>query len=240
MKRRSFALIALATLFAVPLPAADEAPPTVDQILNKYLQAAGGKEAIEKITTRVMKGEIDVVTFSTKGPFERITKEPDLQVTTSEFEGFGKVIQCYDGHTAWVSEPERGMREITGPERDLMRRQADLHGPLHLKSQYKSIVAKGKSKIGERDAWLLECQPEEGSVEKLYFDVESGLLTGLEVQTPQNTAMKVLLEDYKAVDGIMLPFTIRQESPELSLVVRTSEVTHNVPVDDAKFAKPSK
>ena len=86
----------------------------------------------------------------------------------------------------------------------------------------------------------MECQPNEGSVEKLYFDIESGLLTGVEVQTPQNTAMKVLLEDYKAVDGIMLPFTIRQDSPEISLVVRTSEVKHNVPVDDTKFAMPAK
>ena len=105
MQRRPFALIALATLFAALLPASDEAAPTADQILDKYVQAAGGKEAIDKVTSRITKGEIEVATFGSKGPFERVSKEPDLQITTSEFEGFGKVIQCYDGHTAWASDP---------------------------------------------------------------------------------------------------------------------------------------
>ena len=34
--------------------------PTVDQVLDKYVQAIGGRDALDKVTTRVMKGSIEL------------------------------------------------------------------------------------------------------------------------------------------------------------------------------------
>jgi hypothetical protein len=232
--------LVLFTLMAALVPAAqDTALPTVDQILEKYVKASGGKEAIGKITSRVMKGEIEVSTFGVKGPFEQITATPGRQVSSSEFEGYGKVIQGYDGSAGWASDPQQGLREMSAVERDRARRDADLQSALRLKSYYKSLTVKGKAKVGESDAWLVEAQPAEGAVEKLYFDPQSGLLSEVDIETSQKSVMKVLLEDYKTVDGVMLPHTFKEDSPEISLVIRISEVTHNVPIDRARFAKPA-
>jgi len=33
--------------------------PTLDQVLDKYVQALGGKEAIERVTSRIMTGSIE-------------------------------------------------------------------------------------------------------------------------------------------------------------------------------------
>ncbi|MBI3669326.1 MAG: hypothetical protein HY237_06065 [Acidobacteria bacterium] len=43
-------------------PAAKAVPalPTVDQILDKYVQALGGKTAIEKLSSRVSKGTFEI------------------------------------------------------------------------------------------------------------------------------------------------------------------------------------
>jgi hypothetical protein len=39
------------------------------------------------------------------------------------------------------------------------------------------------------------------------------------------------------VDGIKLPFTIRQVNSDI--ILRIAEVQHNVPLEEAKFKKPS-
>jgi hypothetical protein len=41
------------------------------------------------------------------------------------------------------------------------------------------------------------------------------------------------------VDGVKLPFTIRQTSDMGTFIIQITEIHHNVPVDDAMFAKPA-
>ncbi len=53
--RITFLLLALVNLNSTR---AQDAIPTVDQILDKYVRAIGGKAAVEKITSRVMKGSL--------------------------------------------------------------------------------------------------------------------------------------------------------------------------------------
>lgn len=55
----------------------------------------------------------------------------------------------------------------------------------------------------------------------------------------QGGTATMTLEDYKDVDGLKLPFAIHQDLPEISLLIKYQDVKQNVPVDDAKFAKPA-
>ncbi len=232
-------LFALAVAVAAPLLTAGEtALPTVDQILDKYVAASGGREAMEKITTRVMKGTLDVATYNLSGTFEQVSKAPNQQITTSEIPSYGTVIQCFDGKAGWASDPERGIHDLAGLELARQKRHADLHGPLHVKEKYKRLTVTGKGKAGDRDVYILEGEPAEGSAEKLYFDIQSGLMVRFEMEA-EDSPLALTLEDYKDVDGVQVPFTIRQESPGLSVVIKAQDVKQNVPVDDAKFAKPA-
>jgi hypothetical protein len=42
-------------------------------------------------------------------------------------------------------------------------------------------------------------------------------------------------EDYREVDGIKLPFTTKDQSPYGFVVLRMTEIKHNVPIDKNKF-----
>ena len=48
-------------------------------------------------------------------------------------------------------------------------------------------------------------------------------------------AVQSFLEDYKDVDGVKLPFTIRQVTPQFTITIKIEDVKTNVPIDDAKF-----
>ena len=232
-------LIVLAFAVAAPFQAAaqDTALPTVDKLLEKYIAASGGA-AVQKITSRITTGSVDVLTYGFTGTFEQYTKAPGRQVNISDLSGFGKVIQCSDGKTGWASDPQQGLRQMGAAELAVFLRGADLQSPLHLKNHYKKMAVTGKTKVGDRDAWVVEAQPPEGGPEKLYFDIRTGLL--IRMERPDQTGGTVLtFEDFKEVDGVKIPLTIHQDGGQAEVLIKIREVRHNVPIDDAKFAKPA-
>jgi len=45
-------------------------------------------------------------------------------------------------------------------------------------------------------------------------------------------------DDYRTVDGVMTPFEVRVADWESVSVEKFGEVTHNQPIDAARFARP--
>ena len=58
--------------------------PSVDQILDRYVQAVGGKDAIAKVNTRAMKGTLENSDDGSTSPAEVVAKAPNkyLSVVT--------------------------------------------------------------------------------------------------------------------------------------------------------------
>lgn len=225
-----------------PAPKSDAALPSVDEVLDKYVKAIGGKEAVEKVTSRVEKGTFELPAFGMSGPIEMYSKAPNKTAMTIELTGFGKIETVYDGAKAWSADPQTGLRELSGAELAATKREADFHGSLKMKSHFSKMEVKGKQKVGDAEAYVVVATPAEGKPQKLYFDVNSGLLvrTDVEVESPQGAmAFEIFLEDYKPVDGVKIPHTVRRNSDAISFVIKLTEVKQNVTVDDAKFNKPS-
>jgi hypothetical protein len=217
--------------------------PTVDAILDSHVKAVGGKEAIEKITSRSMKGSLDLEAFGVAGaPVEMFAKAPNKSATKIDITGFGVVNQVFDGTTAWDSNPMIGLRELSGLELAQKKRENDFYQTLNLKKHYPKLEVKGKEKVGSYETYVIEATPAEGSPEKLYFDVNTGLLVrhDAEVESPQGKLlMESYLEDYKVVDGVKIAHTMKSVNPAMTIVIKITEVKNNVEIDDAKFNKPS-
>jgi hypothetical protein len=244
--------------------------PSIDQVLDKYFLAIGGQAARQRISTRVIKlswlrpklvnGGTPNAAMIARGDtwaMEVYQKAPNkyLAVITSPS---GIIYQGFNGTTGWVKNPQ-GQREMNSAELARIARQADLLGDFKLREQYSQMSVTGREKIDDHDAYVVEAQPlgEQASppapgpapvrrVEKLFFDIQSGLLVRRTVLTqtalgfdPEQTDFK----DYTDVDGVRLPFTIvvsYLDDSHLGTTRKYIEVKHNVPVDDAKFEAPGK
>jgi hypothetical protein len=219
-----------------------ESLPTVDDIIGKYVTATGGKEAMEKITSRAMKGSFDLEAFGLSGaPLELFTKAPNKRAMKIDV-GAGLVNRVFDGATAWFSDPMNGLRELQGLELWQMKRESDFYQVANLKKIYTKVEVKGKEKVGSSETYLIEGVSAEGSPEKYYFDVNTGLLVRFdaEAESPQGKALtETYLEDYKAVDGVKIPHTLKIVNPGMTMVFKIAEVKSNVEIEDAKFGKPS-
>ncbi len=216
--------------------------PTVDQILDKYVQALGGKAAMEKITSTASKGTFEIAAFGASGSAEVWEKAPNKNAMRLDIPGFGLVLEGFNGTVAWSQDPQSGLREKAGAELAATKLDADFYKPIKLKQLYPKITVKGKEKVGDRDAYVLVATPAEGAAETWYFDATSGLLgrMDLERESPQGKmAVQVYQEDYKDVDGIKVPHTVRQITSAFTIIIKLDEVKHNVAIDDTKFNKPA-
>jgi photosynthetic reaction center cytochrome c subunit len=213
--------------------------PPADQLLDKYLQAVGGAAAVEKITSRVMKGTI---TFGDRNvPIDIFSKDPDKRVSFTHTLD-GDSVTAFDGHEGWLGIPGHAVREMHGPDIDGASMDADLHFAAHLKEMFTKVEASGMEKIGERDAYLVIGQRDGKTPLRLYFDGQSGLLVRLVRygETPLGLLpTQIDYADYRDAGGVKIPFRWTLARPGGRFTIQIGEVKENVPVEDAKFAKPT-
>jgi hypothetical protein len=118
--------------------------PTIEQIIDKYVQAIGGKTAVEKINSRIMKGSL--ITSGGSAPIEVFEKAPNKFLVIIDSPVSGLSQNGYNGSVAWSKNPQRGLREMSGPEVENFKREYDLHKETKLQEFYSKMTVKGKSK----------------------------------------------------------------------------------------------
>jgi zinc protease len=217
--------------------------PSVDQILEKYVKSVGGKEALEKITSRAVKGTFEIEAMNVKANFENYMKAPNKSTTIVTVPDFGTFIEVYDGANGWKVNPmEGGLREISGLELTEMKLDAELLTELNLKKNFPKMVVTGKEKAGSYDTYVIEATPAEGGAEKLYFDVTTGLLVRQDHERSSSQGKQMIetyFDDFKAVDGVKLAHTIKAVQPEITFLIKFTEVKQNAPIEETKFNKPA-
>ena len=243
-------LVALCVSARAQTPAAQPTPkapaatatPSVDQILNRYVEATGGRAAWQKLTSRISTGTIEVPSMNLSGTLELDEKAPNRTLAVITLAG-ASFRQAFDGTVGWTDDPQDGFHEQSGAELAEARREADFYFPLDLRKHYARLEAKGKEKIGERDTYLLEgTLPEGGKPDRIYFDIQTGLPVRMISEhhvADSASDFQEDFDDFREVDGVKLPFSIRQKTSEVEMIIKIEEVRHNVDIDDARFAKPA-
>jgi hypothetical protein len=101
----------------------------------------------------------------------------------------------------------------------------------------------GKETLDGRDTWVLEWTRPDGRRERLYFDAATGLLARRQTLTRRSIGEvpeRVDYSDYREVNGAKVPatFTTAYVDPWIGATRTFSEISLEVPVDDALFARP--
>jgi carboxyl-terminal processing protease len=203
--------------------------PTIDEIFEKYVTARGGKAALEKVSSRVTRGKAEISSMNLTGTTELFEKAPNKAITNIHVPGLGLMQRGFDGTKGWWQDSMRGYIKFEGYGLNEIRRESNFYKELKLKELYNRLALVGKEKVGERETYVVQEMFGSLGAEKLYFDVESGLLLRRD---------NIYYEDYRVVDGIKLPFVIREEtSSGFNFVFRVTEIKHNVVIDDATFVQ---
>jgi photosynthetic reaction center cytochrome c subunit len=217
----------------------DVSLPTVDQILERYVQALGGRELLEKFTTRVSRGS-RIGADGVLVPEEVYQKAPDKLLVITRYPGLAFTTR-FNGNRAWARDRDKE-NEIVGEDLAELTREGTFYKEISLKDLYSSMTPAGKATVGEKEAYVIEATSRLGHPEKLYFDTQTGLLLRRYRETKTVLGpfpLQVDFEDYQVVDGIKLPLTIRWAMPGRVWGRRIAEVKHNVAIEDGQFNPPA-
>src|ERR1041384_5182917 len=216
-------------------------PTPAEEIINKYITAIGGQANVDKVQSRTSKL---AASYGRGNPINLdVYQAPPNKFYMRTTLEQGVFERGFDGQVGWEKSP-RGVRQLNSVEVWRMQNSINLFGNLNFK-QYTRLRTVGRDKVGDRDAYVVLANRSDTDLERLFFDVETGLL--LRRITYLRTMLAIIpeqfdFEDYRDVDGVKLPFTIRVSSIEAGNPVATrtfSEMKLNTPVDETKFKMPA-
>lgn len=227
---------------------ADNTPKiTVDEIMAKAVEAAGGEANWRKITSRVSVVDVDLVHQGVKGTATSYAKLPNRSATETTLTALGKTIakgfDFFDGTRGEELFTFAPVEKYTGKKLEDARLNSDFYSLLNWKTNYKSIEIKGIEKCGDgEECYAVEFTPEKGTrVTELYSTKTFLLMKRRGVVTSSTSEINIpytmTFSDYREIDGIKLPFKTVNSTPTMGDVVTViKSVKHNVPVDDKIFA----
>jgi hypothetical protein len=236
--KRFATLIMFIAFSGLAIAQPDSTPPSVDSILDRFVQALGGHAALENVTSMVFTGDLNISDLKTTGKTTEYFKYPDHFAFVAEIPGYGTVRTVYDGKTAWNADPKGGMSEISGPELSDISRRSDIHWNLKLKEFYPGLKVIGREKVNDKDAWALDATVDTWTY-RLYFDTASGLLVRFDTDTNKPAGKSsVLIGDYRHIGNVQFSFVASMTSSNGGWSRQLTEVKFNVPIDDSVFARP--
>lgn len=219
---------------AVELPAAAA-------VLDKYVAALGGADAIAKVGSLVQKGSLTGF-----GPepisLEVLAKSPDKRATKVHSLR-GDNITVVTGQGGWRANGGRPPRDIPAGELEGERLDSALLFPSDLKPLFQEFkVAAGES-IDGKDTVKLIGRNEGRPPSIFWFDVQSGLLVRMMryMETPLGrNPTQVDVADYREIGGVKSPFRWTVGRPGGSFTIQLESSQANTPVADKAFEKPAK
>ena len=215
--------------------------PTADEVLNNYTNAIGGRVAIEKIKSAVIRGTVANASGST-GTFEADQIAPGKGYDTITTQR-GTRIRVLNQQRGW-EKTAFGVNELAGQQLQDVKLSLALFGNLNLKDQFTKFEVVGTDKFANHDAYVVKATRPDQKRERLYFDSESGLL--LRRVTEMNSKIGVIPEetdfdDYRDVEGMKLPGTIRLsliDTQNPTSTRKIDKIEFNTPIENSKFDKP--
>jgi hypothetical protein len=223
------------------------APPTPEEILARYVAAVGGRDAIARAKTVVMRGTREA-SQGRVWPVEVTMEGADKFAVLANLPAQGQqpaseVRQVYSDGKGWIKSPQ-GVREVTPAELPGVRSSILLLAPVKLAEPFPAMTYGGVGEVGGREAYVLVGKPAADTTVRYYFDRETSLL--VRQLATRETVLNALpeqvdFEDYRDVGGLKLPFKISVSAIDTyNSSKRTfTEIRTNVPVDEGIFAMPA-
>jgi hypothetical protein len=217
---------------------------SVDQILNNYERAIGGRQSRAGLTSRVTRGTSEIPESGLSGTFEIYEVQPNKLYLVTKFANGVEVKIGFDGEVGWASNPQAGLHKLSGAELTDIRREAQFPEEINFREFFKQMRMKGKVRLDGREAYVIEAIPQEGSPWTIYFDARTWFRVRIDYTIHiegRSEFVQCYLDDYRELEnsGIKYPFRITERVAHSTIIEHVKEVHLNVPVDQALFRLPS-
>ncbi|HEV8238323.1 MAG TPA: photosynthetic reaction center cytochrome c subunit family protein [Thermoanaerobaculia bacterium] len=230
--------------------------PTPAQVLDRYIAAVGGREALLALKSRAAEGTWAHMALTTAAdgrpaavnrgkvdPFTVTTVGADgLLVTRMGFDGTTAIADRAAGKTTITVEGNRAVAQTGETKQELgpisvasQKLNFGLDRELKLAAHAATFTAEDPVELEGRAMNVLTRTLQGGVRERFYFDAADGLLRRRELLRPMllgDDLIQVDYDDFRPIGGVRVPFTIKTsyfDDNHYGNTIRFSSIRHNAP-----------
>ena len=221
-----------------------EALPSASEVLDRYIQALGGRAALEGVKSRVSRGTLlhmkvigagtpkaQAVNRGQEDPIEIVQQVPDRATVTLGAPPEQTVLRV-EGASGTMKGP-RGERPMSPQEVAVIAEQTDLRNPLKLRERADKARVLRREPIEGKEMLVLRIREDDGTSRLFYFDAATGLLRRQVINRPTVLGPdpeQTDYDDYRAVGAVKLPFLVKTsfiDDNHLGTTRKVAEVRDN-------------
>lgn len=217
-------------VFSKPLPEGL----TAETVIKNYVEAVGGEEVLRAVNTTLTTSEMTIpgAPFKPKAVIKQMSPNKFSMEVVAE--GMGTLMkQNFDGEKGYMVQQGQ---KIPMDEKDVSSRKSTkgLFEELFMESS--NLELDSKTTIDGTDVYKIKVTKDDKSSYR-YYDVETGyLLRTEETNEAQGQSITTVTDysNYKEVDGVMMPHTMKVTAGPQAFTFETTEVKINegVTVED--------
>jgi hypothetical protein len=207
--------------------------PSARSILDRHLQAVGGREAVLRHSSTVLRGTLSMPKAGLTGNLVMYRAKPNKSIVTVTLPGLGEVTEAFDGSHAWSHSPMTGPMLLEGKQLVDRKFDSEFFGELHDEGRYVSITTLERTDFEGRPCYKVRFVRKTGTEDIEFYDVATGLKAGSITtrETPMGTVTGTSVEsEYRKFGDLLHPTMQRIQMAGIEQVITVTAVEYdNVP-----------
>ncbi|HVL67845.1 MAG TPA: hypothetical protein VM364_11330 [Vicinamibacterales bacterium] len=226
---------------SAPAPAQAAGLPSAESVIERHIEAIGGRKALEARKSARIVGTLSVPANGMTGTLEMYAARPNKVLVKQSLAGVGEILEGFDGTHAWSINPMTGPMLATGEELAQRAQDADFDAALNVASRYTSLKTLEKTTFDGRECYKVALTRKDGTEDIEFYDAATGLKAG-SINTRKSpmgsVTVTTTLKDYKKTGDILQPMTLRQSLQGIEMVTTFTSVEFDT-VDPSVFELPA-
>ncbi|MBN2433009.1 MAG: hypothetical protein JXQ27_16175 [Acidobacteria bacterium] len=220
-----------------------EATPSAEAILDRYVEASGGQAAFDKIQNRIMKSSLEIVGAGISIDLTMYQAKPNKAYTLIDSAATGKMESGYDGETVWEISAMNGPQIREGKEKLTTESANIFDRDIYWRDAFSKVEYVGEDTVNDKPCHKVKMYPANGAdPQTVCFDAETHLAVKSEttIEGPMGTIQLVAYpSDYREVDGVKMSFKTTMEIMGQTRVLSITSMEHNVDMPADRFDLPA-
>jgi hypothetical protein len=235
---RSLGLAALALATQAGAAAAQQLPPAT-QLVEKYIEAIGGRATASRFASRHVTAEMSMPAMGMTMTMETWTSRPNRMLSKVGMSGM-TMASGFDGTVAWANSPMTGAKILDGAEFRQASDLANFDNNVDFTKVFPTMETIGERTVDGKACWNVRMVSANGTEVQNCFEQETGLLVGSiakQISAMGEVTADVVIGDYREFDGLKMPTRMSVTFPQGQIITTIKSVSH-APVADSIFALP--
>ncbi len=233
-------------LFAAALSFATVKAQTADEIVNKHIEAIGGKDKLKALKSIQMEGAVNVM--GNEAPMTITLLDGKGYKSEVDFNG-QKIVQAYNDKGGWMINPMMGANDpqpVPEEQYKMAKEQIYAGGAfLDYAAKGNKVELVGRENVNNVNAYKLKLTSADGAETVYYIDPTNYYISKVVKvlnMGGQSAELAINFSNYKKTDfGNTIPYTYETVLPQgFSMTSTIKKVDVNKEIDPKVFEMPAK